>query len=252
MKRFVVVQHTYSEFLGTIENQLEKRDIGFVYFRPFVGQDLPGSAGQFDALFLLGGSRPTADRETCPWIDDELRLIGVFRQAHRPIVAIGFGALLLAEYEGASISPEPFHTAYWTTGHRTDAGAGDALAEAVDGRRLLVMYNGSATLPAGMEPIVVDDDGRWLAFRPDRESYAMLFRPELKPGMIEDMIMEAKRRVPDNIGELLAQARQEWQGMQQTKDQVIIALVKELDLMKERHKMPVFHLNVPDNSRDDS
>ncbi|MHB8258302.1 MAG: GMP synthase [Acidiferrobacterales bacterium] len=248
MKQFVVVQHTYSEFLGTIENQLEKRDIGFIYFRPFVGQDLPGSAGQFDALFLLGGSHPTADREACPWVDDELRLIGVFRQVRRPIVAFGFGALLLAEHEGARISATPLHTGYWTTGHRTAAGSGDALAEAVDGRRLLVLYNGSAALPAGMEPIVVDDDGNWLAFRPQKESYGMLFRPEIKPGMIEDMIMEAKRPVPDNIGDLLAEARREWQGMEETKDRVIVALVKELDLMRERHKMPVFRLNVPDNS----
>ena len=248
MKQFVVVQHTYSEFLGTIENQLEKRDIGFIYFRPFVGQELPGSAGQFDALFLLGGSYPTADREACPWLDDELRLVGSFRQAQRPVVGFGFGALVLAEHAGARISGEPFHTAYWTTGHATAAGAGDALAEAVDGRRLLVLYNGKAVLPAGLDPIVVDDDGNWLAARPQRECYAMLFRPEIKPGMIEDMIMEARRPVPDNVGELLTEARREWKGMEETKDRVIVALVRELDLMRERHKMPVFRLHVPDNS----
>ncbi len=248
MKQFVVVQHTYSEFLGTIENQLEKRDIGFAYFRPFVGQELPGSAGQFDALFLLGGSRPTADRQACPWVEDELRLVGMFLQAQRPVVGFGFGAMVLAEYAGARISAEPFHTAYWTTGHKTAAGAGDALAEAVDGRRLFVMYNGRAVLPPGMEPIVVDDDGNWLAVRTQKECYAMLFRPELKPGMIEDMIMEAKRPVPDNVEALLAEARREWKDTEQTKDRVIVALVRELDLMRERHKMPVFRLNVPDNS----
>ena len=63
MKQFAVVQHTYSEFLGLIENQLEKRDIGFAYFRPFVGQDLPGSAGQFDALFVLGGQATPSDQD---------------------------------------------------------------------------------------------------------------------------------------------------------------------------------------------
>lgn len=248
MKQFAVVQHTYSEFLGTIENQLEKRDIGFVYFRPFVGQELPGTAGQFDALFLLGGSLPTTDRESCPWVGDELRMLGAFRQAHRPVVAFGFGALVLAEQAGAAISGEPFHTVYWTTGHKTAAGEGDALAEAVDGRRLLVMYNGSATLPQGVEPIVVDDAGNSIAFRPDRESYGMLFRPEIKPGMIEDMIMEAGRRVPDNIGEILMQSRREWNGMQETRDRVIVALVKELELMRERRKMPIFHLNVEEDS----
>jgi GMP synthase (glutamine-hydrolysing) len=244
MKRFAVVQHTYSEFLGLIESQLEKRDIGFIYFRPFVGQQLPGSAGQFDALFLLGGKNPPIDREASPWADDEINLIGVFRQAKRPIVGFGFGALLIAEYEGAQISAEPFHQAYWTTARKTEAGKGDAVAEAADGRRVLVMSNGSAKLPAGMEPILVDEDGKWLAIRPDPLTYAMLIRPELKPGMIEDMIMEAKRITPDNIGELLSEARLEWKGMQDLTDHMVVALVKELDLMTERRKMPVFQLNV--------
>lgn len=244
MKQFAVVQHTYSEFLGLIETQLEKRDIGFNYQRPFVGQELPGSASQFDALFLLGGKTPTADRESAPWIEDELRLIGIFQQAHRPVVGIGFGALLIAEIEGAQISAEPYHQAYWTTAHKTQAGTGDALAEAADGRRLLVMVNGAAKLPPGLEPILVDDNGKWLAIRPNKLTYGMLFRPELKPGMIEDMIMEAKRQTPSNIAELLSEARNQWQGMQQLTEQTVVALVKELDLMVERRKMPIFHLQV--------
>ncbi len=247
MKQFAVIQHTYSEFLGLIENQLEKRDIGFVYFRPFVGQDLPGSAGQFDALFVLGGQDPPSDHEKNPWHDDEIRLIGLFRDVHRPMVGLGYGALLLAEYEGGSLSSEPFHDAYWTTAHKTPAGAGDALAEAVDGRPVLVMANGRAALPEGVAPIVVDDDGRWIAIRPDPMAYGLLFRPELKPGMIEDMIMEAKRKTPADIGDLLAGARQHWGDMQRTTDQVIVALVKELDLMVERRKMPVFRLSISDS-----
>lgn len=249
MKRFAVVQHTYSEFLGLIENQLEKRDIGFHYFRPFVGQALPGSAAQYDALFLLGGRTPVTDRKANPWLDDELNLIDTFRRAQRPVVGLGFGALLVAAHAGAHTSAEPFHRAYWTHAHKTAAGTGDALAEAVHGRRVLVMYNGTATLPAGVEPLLVDDDGQWLAIRPDPLTYGLLFRPELKPGMIEDMIMEAKRHTPDNIGELLAQARAEWAHTQTLTDQVIVALVTELDLMTERRKMPVFNLQIaPDES----
>jgi hypothetical protein len=58
MKRFAAVQHSYSEFLGAIEKQLENRGIGFTYFRPFTGQSLPASALQFDAL--------AAQRHPCP------------------------------------------------------------------------------------------------------------------------------------------------------------------------------------------
>lgn len=244
MKSFCVVQHTYSEFLGLIESQLEKRDIGFAYIRPFVGQAVPGSALQFDALFSLGGAFPTADDEAGPWVEDEKALIRVFQKAGRPVVGIGFGGLLVAEVAGGTPSEEPFHSLYWATAHATEAGRDDALAQAVDGREVLVMYNGSVDLPEGLEPIVVDDEGRWLAVRPDPLTYGMLFRPELKPGMLEDMVMEAGRLTPDNIGEYLESARARWDEMQAITDRVIVALVKELDLMQERRKAPVFNLRV--------
>ena len=244
MKKFMVVQHTYAEFLGPIEKQLESRDIGFLYQRPFLGVDLPGTASQHDALWLLGGAYPITDTDACPRVDDEMRLISNFKRMKRPIVGIGFGALMIAQFEGGIASDEPYFNAYFTTCHKTEAGRDDPLAMAVDGKKMFVMYNGSATLPAGIEPIVVDDDGNWLAIRPDELTYAMLFRPEMKPGMIEDMMMEDNRPLPDNIGELLGEARMVWQETQKTTAQVSLALVTALDLMTERRKMPVFNLNV--------
>lgn len=244
MKKSLVIQHTYSEFLGPIEKQLESRDIGFAYQRPFTGQNLPGSAPQYDSLWLLGGATPVTDTESAPWVADELRLIGIFKSAKRPIVGIGFGALLIAQYQGGTPFEEPYHTAYWTTAHKTQAGKDDALAEAVDGRRVLVMYNGKVDLPKDVDPIVVDDAGNWLAIRPDEWTYGMLFRPEIKPGMIEDMIMEDNRPLPDNIGELLEQARMNWVETQAITARVSLALVSALDLMQERRKPPVFSLNV--------
>jgi len=244
MKNYVVIQHNYSEFLGLIERQLEIRDIGFIYSRPFVGQDLPGSALQSDALFLLGGSFTPLDSDACPWLPQERRLMDLFVKAKRPVVGIGFGGLLVAEFAGALISAEPRHNAYWTTAHKTTAGEGDPVAEAVDGARVLVLHDGSAKLPESLAPILVDDNGAWLAIRPQPLVYGMLFRPELKPGMIEDMIMEADRVLPENIGEILAAARDEWETTQRTTDRVIVALVKALDLMTERYKAPVFRLVV--------
>ncbi len=244
MRHFAVLQHTYSEFLGLIENQLEKRDIGFDYFRPFVGQDLPGSAVQFDALFTLGGAGPTSDRAAHPWIDAELRLIERFRVARKPVVGIGFGALLLAEQSGGVALAYPRDVAGWVTAHKASAGEGDRLAEALDGRKVLVLHHGSVRLPDDLRPSLVDDAGEWLAVRPDPTSYALLFRPELKPGMLEDIIMEGGRRVPANIGELLAQARERWEETQRTTDDVLVALVRELGLMAERRKPPVFKLKV--------
>ncbi|QKT04572.1 GMP synthase [Ectothiorhodospiraceae bacterium 2226] len=244
MKRYSVIQNTYSEFLGLIETQLEKRDIGFNYLRPFVDQALPASALQFDGLFVLAGSKPPTDAEGHAWLGDALHLIQVYQKAKRPVVGIGLGGQLVARVAGGEAHAEPYHRSYWTTAHATEAGKDDPLAQAVDGRRVLIISNGRVTLPGGVEPLVVDDDGEWLVIRPNELTYGMLLRPEMKPGMIEDMIMEEDRDTPDNIGELLETARAEWGGMQEMTDQVVVALVKGLDLMHERRKAPVFSLKV--------
>ncbi len=249
MKRFMLVQHSYPEFLGMIEKQLESRNIGFQYQRPFLGNDLSTTAGQYDALWLLGGAYPANDDLACPWLSQERQLISNFKRMRRPIVGIGFGALLLIENAGGEITDEPYFNTYWTVCHKTGAGKNDPLANAVDGKRMLIMVNGNASLPEGMAPLVVDDEGRWLAVRPDDMSYAMLFRPELKPGMIEDMMMEDNRPLPDDIGDILAEARQHWTTGQQTAAEISLALVSALDLMTERHKMPVFSLNVVDKEK---
>lgn len=62
--------------------------------------------------------------------------------------------------------------------------------------------------------------------------------------MLEDIIMEAKHNPPPNMGELLGEARMEWGDMQKVTEDVIVALVKELGLMQERRKMPVFSLKI--------
>jgi GMP synthase-like glutamine amidotransferase len=244
MIRFVVIQHSYAEFLGTFESRLEARDIGFTYVRPVTGQDVIGSALQYDALWMLGGAYPIGDREHCPWVDDELRLVTIFQKARRPVVGIGFGAHVVAVAWGGVANGEPFHDAYWTTAHATESGRADPLAQAVNGRRVLVMANGRVELPSGISPIVVDDVGRWIAIRPDPLTVGMLFRPELKPGMIEDMVMEEDRPVPESIGDLLDEARAQWVDMQETTDRVVAALVSSLDLMHERRKMPLFTMTV--------
>lgn len=242
MIRFVAIQHTFSEFFGALEPQLESRGIGFTYLRVVTGQDVIGSALQNDALWLLGGAYPATDGEHCPWVPDELRLIAVFRKARRPVVGLGFGAHLVALSAGGTAHAEPLHDAYWTTAHATPSGRADPLAQSIDGRKVLVMANGRVELPTDLAPIAVDDAGRWIAIRPDALTYGLLFRPELKPGMIEDMVMEGDRQVPEHIGELIETARAQWDETQSTTDLVMVALVQALDLMQERKKMPVFML----------
>jgi GMP synthase-like glutamine amidotransferase len=236
MIRFLAVQHTFSEFLGALEAQFEARDIAFTYLRPVTGQDVFANALQFDSLWLLGGAYPVNDAAHAPWVPDEVRLVRAFERAQRPVVGLGFGAHVVALAHGGEASAAPAHAAYWTTAHATDAGRDDPVACAIDGRQVLVMANGSVTAPPGVMPLAVDDAGRWIALRPQPRTYALLFRPELKPGMIEDMIMEEDRPVPDDIGALLDAARANWTATQDTTHRVTAALVAALGLMDEARK----------------
>lgn len=242
MTRFLAVQHTFSEFFGALEPQWEMRDIAFNYVRTVAGQDVAGPPSQFDALWLLGAAWPIADAARCPWVEDEIRLLRAFQKSGRPVIGLGGGAHVLAAAHGSRVFAEPAQAAYFTTAHGvvTD----DPLAQAVDGRRVLVMVNGRAALDASLTPVAIDDAGRWIAFRTPSPGYGLLFRPELKPGMLEDMVMEADREMPEDIGTLIETAREEWGALQATTERVTVALVSALDLMRERRKSPLFHLTV--------
>ena len=240
MRRVLAIQHTFSEFLGALEPQLEARGIGFTYVRPAAGEDVHGLPSQYDALFLLGGAHAAADSEHCPSLADEQRLVRAFEKARRPVVGFGLGAQVIASVHGATLSPVPEHVALFTIARALDPR--DPVAQAVDGRRVLVMANGSARLSGEIEPIVASGEGECIGFRVGALTYGILFRPELKPGMLEDMSMEEERPVPDALGELIETSRALWGDMEETTARVAAALVQALGLMDERRKMPVFPL----------
>jgi len=237
MKRLLCIQHTHAEFLGALEPQFEGRGIGFSYVRPVRGEDVAGTPTQYDALWLLGTAWPAADAEHCPWLDDEKRLVRAFQNARRPVVGLGVGAHVLAAANGAALFLDPAHDAGFATAVAVDES--DPLAQAVHGRRVLVMACGRAALPPGGRAVVADEGGRCIAFRSAAPGYGLLFRPELKPGMLEDMAMEEDRPVPGHLAEMIETAREEWPQMQETTARVAAALVSALGMMDERRKPPV-------------
>ena len=232
MKRLLAVQHSFAEFLGALEPQFEGRGIGFQYVRTVAGDDVAGRPTQFDSLWLLGAAHPAGDAANSPWLQDEIRLVKVFQRAGRPVVGLGVGAHVLAAAAGAALAVEPAHDARFATAVALDRG--DPLAQAVDGRRVMVMARGHCTLPQGATPVVADEAGDWIAFRTGPPGYGLLFRPELKPGMLEDMVMEEDRPVPENMQALIETARDEWDATQETCARIAAALVGALGMMDER------------------
>jgi GMP synthase-like glutamine amidotransferase len=249
MKRFLAVQHSPSEFLGAVEQQLQGRGIGFSYARPFAGQPLPASALHYDALWLLGGAAAPHERERLPWLAEELKLIEAFSRARRPAIGLGLGGLLLALAAGGAVRPQAAPQARIARARATEAGRADPLGAALDGRSVLVAAAGAVELATGSVALLADENGEWIAAKTGAYSYALLCRPELTPGMLEDMAMEEGRELPEDFGELIRRARAEWAELRRAADAAIAALVAALELMRERRKPPVFALNPVERER---
>jgi len=236
---FLVVQHSAAEFLGPLEQALEDRGIGFVYSRPFMGDRLPPAAGRFDALWLLGGPGAVVESGRLPWLADEQRLVAAFRRARRPVVGMGLGGLVVAMACGGTPRQDTTERAGWTQAAKTPEGAEDPVAAAIAGEHVLVMHAGGVDLPPQVPALAVGEDGGWLVARPDPLTYALVFRPEVKPATIEDAVMEEGRECPDDIGVVLEEARRRWDDTQRVVARVTVALVAALGLMTERRKGPV-------------
>jgi GMP synthase (glutamine-hydrolysing) len=244
VKRFLVVQHSYSEFLGSFERLLEDRHIGFTYSRPFLGEALPATALHHDALWVLGGPHRIGDVEALAYAQEEQRLIAAFRRGRRPVVGIGYGALAVALQCGATIDTDAAGDARFVRAEVTRDGGADPVAAAIAGEQVLMLHAGGVRLPPSIPALARAQGGEWLLARPDALTYALLFRPEMKPGTLEDMVMEEGRFVPDNIGELIEEARLRWESTQALAARVLSALVSALDLMQERHKAAVIPVRV--------
>lgn len=234
MPRLLAVQHTMSEFLGAVEAPLEAGGIGFRYVRTVAGDEVAGTPTQHDALWLLGAAHAPADAERCPWVESEARLVRAFQRAGRPVIGTGAGAQVLAAAMGATLREAPGPVARIATAVAVDEE--DPLARAVHGRRVLVMHDGSCDVPPGATVVVADEDGRWLAIRTQPPGYGLLFRPELKPGMLEDMAMEDDRPLTEAFGDFVRDVREAWPELEEGARRASGALIAALGLMDERAK----------------
>lgn len=244
MRRCLVIQHSYAEFLGGFERLLEDRHIGFSYCRPFVGDPLPTTALHHDALWVLSGPGVIDAPQSAAYGAELLRLIGAFRRAQRPVIGLGSGALWVALHAGGAVE----HAARGYTGfveaRVTPNGRDDPVARVIDGATVLTMHTGGVRLAATIEPLAVSPSGQWLIARPDPSTYALLPRFEMRPGMLEDMAMEDGRALPDDIGALIEATRQRSPASDALAQRVVAALVVTLDLMRERTKPAIIPVRV--------
>ncbi len=201
MRLVHVVQHTYAEYLGLIEDHLEGRGIRFRYHRPFATSGtLPTADALADGLILLGGGPwGSAGALDVPTLAREVALARTCLERRWPLVGIGLGAQIVALAAGARSHAAPLEFSV-TTATRTSPGALDGYLP--EHYPLAIYMRDQPAVPDGAVMLAHDAGGRPALWQLGPRALAFTGHPGLKVGMVEDLAMEFDETPTDLAAEL--------------------------------------------------
>lgn len=195
MKAIAVIQHTSAEYLGLIEDHLEGRGTRFQYFRPFTSDGkLPVETALNDGLILLGaGPWGCAGQQDVPSLQDEIAITKIALQKQVPVVGFGFGAHVLALASGGQAQAAPLRMQVGTA-DRTEA---DGLRGFVPEHFAVATYlRDRIVLPSDAKVLASFGDDDPAIWQVGKNNFGFIGHPGLKPGMVEDLIMEFDEAPP--------------------------------------------------------
>ncbi len=229
-KTLAVLQHTSSEYLGLIEDELESRRIRFRYFRPFTsGGRVPRIAEAADGLVLLGGG-PWSVRTGAgqlPSLDAELALTVAALEAGIAVIGIGLGAQILALAAGGGVRPSPLEFQVSVARCEVDRALFGGLPQVYP----LVRYGPDRlVLPQRALTLARDPGGEPALFQLGERAFGFAGHPGIKSAIIEDLIME----FPDSPAETaapLATLRAQQFDVRASLASMMVGLTRALGLM---------------------
>lgn len=234
MKALAVIQHTSAEYLGLIEDHLEGRTTRFQYFRPFTSDGkLPDEKTLGDGLVLLGaGPWGSAGVNDVPSLLAEIEITKHALAQQIPVVGFGFGAHVLALASGGQVTSAPLRmTVDFATRVDTDAIGTNALGGLIPQRFPVATYlRDRLQLPADAKVLATFGDDDPAIWQVGQNNFGFVGHPGLKPGMVEDLIMEFDD-APDGVAEQLPE-------LSAVKNEIADALVPLMTgLVRECHWM---------------
>jgi GMP synthase (glutamine-hydrolysing) len=106
-KKILAIVHSQNTNTGRVGRIIKEKGYNLDIRCPRLGEDLPTTMENHDAVVIFGGPISVNDSKTLPFIQTELDWIPVCLDAQKPFLGICLGAQLLAHVLGATISPHP-------------------------------------------------------------------------------------------------------------------------------------------------
>jgi GMP synthase-like glutamine amidotransferase len=191
MKSLHVVQHTASENLGGVEEQLRQRGVGYQYQKPLTAGKIPTSAVNSDGLILLGGGAwgTHGERTTLPSLDQELRFAYDHLKRNRPVVGFGLGAQIICISAGGKTDPSGTRVQTGMARRVRDDALGGYMPESFP---FASFMRDKVILPQDCEILAVDEENEPVVFSFGTDAICMTCHPGTGPKMLRALAQEVR------------------------------------------------------------
>jgi len=187
----LVLQHTPSETLGTMEDVLRGQQIGFRYIQTHVGEPVPRVMEDQAGLIVMGGPMGVYEQAKYPFLRDEMRLIESALKLGRPVLGVCLGSQLLAAVVGAEVKKGERKELGWHTVRLAESAAQDTLFAGVKPEFWPFHWHGDVfSLPRLAVALASSRQTPYQAFIYGKNAYGMLFHLEVTQEQISQMLLD--------------------------------------------------------------
>lgn len=210
--RILVIENYPKTTLGLVGHALSETAAEIQIVRTHLGDGLPATHENFDALIMLGGAQDALDDVNHPYLKHEAALARAFGEADKAVLGICLGSQILARAHGAkNILGRPIEFG-WHEVRTTEAGRADPVLKAM-GRAAPIFHwhLDTFTLPPGAVHLATSVQTEMQAFRIGRASYGIQFHFEAGREVVADWTRDFSEEIdvyaPDWPGRLAAEIK---------------------------------------------
>ena len=188
IKTCLAVRHVAFEDLGLLGPLVTARGYGVRYhdagIQPFDAETLLAP----DLLIVLGGPIGVYERDTYPFLTEEIAAIAARLEAGKPMLGICLGAQLMAAALGAKVAPGPTKEIGWAPLTLTADGQKSVLAP-LGATPVLHWHGDNCELPAGCTRLASTPDCPVQAFARTSSQLGLQFHLETEPARFESWLV---------------------------------------------------------------
>ncbi|MEO0978544.1 MAG: type 1 glutamine amidotransferase [Pseudomonadota bacterium] len=175
----LVIENYPKADLAAFGRKADALAVPYKVVRAYDGETVPGDAGDFSGLVVLGGGQNALADTDYPFLPDVCDLILRFHEAERPVLGICLGCQLIARaFGGDNILARPIEFG-WHQVTPTAAGRNDPVLKMLgEGAPLFHWHTDTVSLPEGAVHLAQSGMTPVQAFRMGWGTYAIQFHFE--------------------------------------------------------------------------